>query len=30
MPVLSNNVLDDPLILDGNNSFVGGQVQCFP
>ena len=28
MPVLSNNVLDDPLILDGNNSFVGGQVSA--
>ena len=28
MPVLSNDVLDDPLILDGNNSFVGGQVSA--
>jgi len=28
MPILSNNSLDDPLILDGNNSFVGGQVSA--
>ena len=28
MPVLSNEVLDDPVILDGNNSFVGGQVSA--
>ena len=28
MPVLSNTVLDDPLILDGNNSFMGGQVSA--
>jgi len=28
MPVLSNTVLDDPLILDGNDSFVGGQVSA--
>ena len=26
MPVQSNNVLDDPILLDGNDSFVGGQV----
>jgi hypothetical protein len=26
MPVQSNNVLDDPVLLDGNDSFVGGQV----
>ena len=28
MPVLSNNVLDDPLILDGNDSFSGGQFSA--
>ena len=28
MPVLSNEVLDDPIILDGNNSFVGGQTSA--
>jgi hypothetical protein len=28
MPVISNEVLDDPVILDGNNSFVGGQVSA--
>jgi hypothetical protein len=28
MPVISNEVLDDPIILDGNNSFVGGQVSA--
>jgi hypothetical protein len=28
MPVISNEVLDDPLILDGNNSFVGGQISA--
>ena len=28
MPILSNDSLDDPLILDGNNSFVGGQVSA--
>ena len=26
MSVQSNNVLDDPILLDGNDSFVGGQV----
>jgi len=26
MPVQSNNVLDDPVLLDGNDSFLGGQV----
>ena len=28
MPVIANEVLDDPVILDGNNSFVGGQVSA--
>tara|TARA_R110002020_G_scaffold474580_1_gene706335 strand:+ start:2726 stop:4561 length:1836 start_codon:yes stop_codon:yes gene_type:complete len=28
MAVISNTVLDDPLILDGNNSFIGGQVSA--
>ena len=28
MPVIANEVLDDPIILDGNNSFVGGQVSA--
>ena len=26
MSVQSNNVLDDPILLDGNDSFLGGQV----
>lgn len=26
MPTLANNALDDPILLDGNDSFVGGQV----
>jgi len=28
MPVLSNEALDDPLILDGNESFSGGQFSA--
>ncbi len=28
MPVIANNSLDDSLLLDGNNSFVGGQVSA--
>ena len=28
MPIIANEALDDPLILDGNNSFVGGQVSA--
>ena len=26
MPILLNESLDDPILLDGNDSFVGGQV----
>ena len=28
MPTLSNNALDDPILIDGNDSFVGGQVSA--
>lgn len=28
MPTLSNQSLDDPLLFDGNDSFVGGQVSA--
>ena len=28
MPVLSNEVLDDPLVLDGNESFSGGMFSA--
>ena len=28
MPVIANEALDDPLVLDGNNSFVGGQISA--
>tara|TARA_R100000808_G_C2152469_1_gene161935 strand:- start:2328 stop:4142 length:1815 start_codon:yes stop_codon:yes gene_type:complete len=28
MPLLYNDALDDPILLDGNDSFVGGQVSA--
>ena len=28
MPIIANEVLDDPLILDGNDSFSGGQFSA--
>ena len=28
MPIIANDVLDDPLLMDGNDSFVGGQVSA--
>ena len=28
MPIIANNALDDPILLDGNDSFVGGQVSA--